>query len=522
MPPSPAEPYVRAHAAPPLERAAWAVAAVVLVAHVAANAWSPYGVHRDEFLYMAMGEHLRLWRMDFPPFIALLSRATRALFGDSLVSLRLGPALAGAALVASAAGIARELGGRRTAQLLAALAVALAPVFMRPGNLFQPVVFDQLWWTFALWALLVLRRTGDRRWWLAVGAALGVGLLTKFSVAFIALGIAAAALLAHHRRDLLTPWPWAGALVALLLGSPSLVGQLRLDFPIRWQMRDLQAGQLDRLTPLDFLAGQPLLVGPALLLAALGVTWLVAGPLRARTREAGLAVAIAWLLLALGRGKNYYGAPVYPLLFAAGAVALERVERPRLRRGLVAATAAGVVAYGLVALPLGLPVVPPGPMARYARALGIAEATRTNYGTSLPLPQDYADMLGWPQMVADVARVWRALPPERRARAVLVGDNYGEAGALDFYGPRHGLPRAVSADGSYWFFGPGRLPGETVVALGGTVEGISPFFERCTLAGTTGTPWMVEGQQRTQIVLCERPREPLQAIWPRVHPELAD
>src|SRR5688500_14559906 len=226
MPPSPAAPYAGQPPAPPLARAAWVIAAVVLLAHLAANAWSPYGVHRAEFLYMAMGEHLRFWRMDFPPFIALLSRGTRALFGDSLVAVRLGPALAGAALVLCAAAIARELGGRRLAQVIAALAVALAPVFLRPGNLFQPVVFDQLWWTLALWALLVVRRTGDRHWWLAVGAALGVGLLTKFSIAFIALGIAGAALLERHRRDLLTPWTWAGALVALLLCSPSLVGQL--------------------------------------------------------------------------------------------------------------------------------------------------------------------------------------------------------------------------------------------------------------------------------------------------------
>ena len=201
-------------------------------------------------------------------------------------------------------------------------------------------------------------------------------------------------------------------------------------------------------------------------------------------------------------------------------MALASVERPRLRRGLAAAAVAGIVGYGAVTLPLGLPIVPPEPMARYARALGIAEATRTNYGTTLPLPQDYADMLGWPELVAATARVWNALPPERRARAVLVGDDYGEAGALDYYGPRHGLPPAVSADGSYWFFGPGRLPGETVVALGGTVEGIAPFFEHCELAATAGTPWMVEGQQRTQIVLCERPRRPLQEIWPLVHPAL--
>ena len=500
----------------------WALAIATLVAHLVTNAVTPYGVHRDELLYVAMGERLQLWRMEFPPFIALVARGTRALFGESLLALRLGPAVASTALVLCAAGIARELGGRRAAPALAALCVAATPIFLRPGALFQPVVFDQLWWTLALWALLVLRRTRDRRWWLAVGAALGVGLLTKYTIGFAGAGIAVAALAGHHRRELATRWPWLALVLALVVGSPSLVGQLRLDFPITWQMRELQAEQLERLSRWDFLAGQPPLVGPAFVLAMAGLVWLVAGPKAASTRDAGVAVAVSWLLLSLGRGKSYYGAPVYPLLVAAGAVAVEAIRRDRVRRAVVVASALAVTAYGAVTLPLGLPVLAPEPMARYARAIGATGATgatRTNYGTTLPLPQDYADMLGWPEMVARTARVWRALPGERRTRAVLLAGNYGEAGALDFYGPRHGLPRAVSPGGTtYWLFGPGTLPGETVVALGVPPERLTPLFARCAVADVAGTRWAVEEEREVPIVVCDGPRQSLQALWPALRP----
>ena len=499
--------------------AVWLLAGAVFVAHIVTNVVTPYGIHRDELLYVAMGERLQLWRMEFPPFIALLARGTRALFGESLLALRLGPAIAATTIVVCAAGIARTLGGRRAAQGVAALCVATGPMFLRPGALFQPVVFDQLWWTLALWALVVLRRRADPRWWLAVGAALGAGLLTKYTALFAGAAIGAAALLGRHRRELATRWPWSAFALALALGAPSVVGQLRLGFPIAWQMRELQAEQLERLSPWDFLAGQPELIGPTFVLAVAGLVYLVSGRDARVTRDAGVAVALAWLFLALGRGKSYYGAPVYPLLFAAGAVAVESIRRERVRRLAFTAGAVAAVGYGTLTLPLGLPFLPPEPTARYARAIGATAATRTNTGTTLPLPQDYADMLGWPEMVARTARVWRALPAERRARAVLLAGNYGEAGALDFYGPRHGLPRAVSAGGTtYWLFGPGELPGETVVALGVPLERLATRFARCAVADVAGTPWAVEEERRVPIVVCDGPRQSLQALWPALKP----
>jgi len=229
---------------PPVATAVVLFAVVKLALHLLTNVFTPYGIHRDELLYLAMGRHLQLWRMDFPPLIALLAEAQRAALGDSLLSIRLAAAVAGTLVLVLAALVARELGGGLFAQVAAALGVLSGVLFLRTANLFQPVVFDQLWWTLALFALLRLRRTENRRWWLVIGVACGVGLLTKFSILFFAAALFLAVLLTRRRRDLATPWPWIALALALAIGTPSIVGQVRLGFPVTGSMADLRSSQL--------------------------------------------------------------------------------------------------------------------------------------------------------------------------------------------------------------------------------------------------------------------------------------
>lgn len=527
--PSDASARTSTDAAPPrppvATRAVLTLAGAVLLAHLVTNALTPYGVHRDELLYLAMGRHLRLFGMDFPPFIAIVAEASRA-FGDSLIVLRFAPALAGSALVLLAALVARELGGGRYAQLLAGVAVATVPLYLRPGNLFQPVVFDQLWWTLALYALARLGQTGfqsDARWWIVLGVAGGVGLLTKFSILFLGLGVLVALLLGPQRRTLVTPWPWLALGIVLVLGSPSIVGQVRLGFPVVAQMRDLQGAQLERVSYLDFLAGQLQMLGPALALVALGLGALLASDRYRAFRAVGWASAASFLVIMLLHGKPYYAGPIHPALLGAGAATVERwTERLRAREHghYAAAVRSGamllVLAFGALTLPLGLPILPPASMARYAAALGVTAAVQTNRGEVLPLPQDYADMLGWEAQAAAVARAYHALPDAERAQAVIVGGNYGEAGAVDFYGQRYGLPPAVAPVGSYWFFGPGERPGEVIIKIGGTEEDLAPAgCSAITLAGRVNEPWVVPEEQGVPIWICRRPRHTLQELWPR-------
>ena len=510
---------------PPLAARALAALSVFTFAlHVLVNRFSPYGFQRDEFLYMAMGRHLRLWRMDFPPFIAMLSPAERFLLGDSMIAIRIAPALAAGLLVLLAGLIARELGRGTVAQLRAASAVVASPLFLRTGDLFQPVVFDQLWWTLALYALVKLGTSAPSddalstgpRWWIVLGLACGLGLLTKFSLLFFGAALVAAILISPQRRVILTPWPWLAAVIAFVIGSPSIVGQVVLGYPVVAQMKTLQHSQLEHVSAWSFVEGQSYL-GAAALLALGGALYLVLAERMRPFRAVGWTCIFAFLLLLVLHGKSYYIGPIYPSLFAAGAVAVERwTDRGSSRAmSLVRALAVVVlVSYAALAAPLELPIFSKETSAAFASRSKMSGATRTNQGVALKLPQDYADMLGWPELAAAVAHAYDSLPPEKRAQAVLIGDNYGEAGALEYYGPRLGLPRVVSAAGSYWFFGPGEKPGTVAVTLGVTKEDLEKFFETVTPAGRVINTWGVPEESDVSIYVAENPRTTLQALWP--------
>jgi 4-amino-4-deoxy-L-arabinose transferase-like glycosyltransferase len=488
-------------------------AAIKLGLHLTVNARTPYGIHRDELLYLAMGRHLQLWGMDFPPAIAIVAEVSRTFLGESLVALRLLPAVFGAAIVVLAGMIARELGGGRVAQGLAAFCVLTSPLFLRSANLLQPVVIDQLIWTALLYTFVRLCRGHGPGEWILLGVLAGLGLLTKFTIAFIGLGIVAAVLLSPLRQARRTWWPWIGLAAALAIGAPSLVGQIRLDFPVLSQMADLRTSQLERITPFDFLLGQ-LLWGPAVLLGVAGLVGLLASESLRPFRPVGWSIAVAFVLLMVGQGKAYYAGPLYPTLFAAGALLFERATHGPRGKILQAITVTVLFGFFLLVFPLGVPVLPPLDMAAYARALGVTAAVRTNTGEVGALPQDYADMLGWKEQAEAVAGVYWSLSEEQRKRVVLLAGNYGEAGALDFYGPRLRLPSAVSPAGSYWFFGPGDRPGEVVITLGVPAESLRQFYDAVRTVARVGHPWAVDEERRVPINVGTGARTTLQEAWP--------
>ena len=492
-----------------------ALVAIKLALHFGTNALGPFEFHRDEFLYMAMGEHLQLFGMDFPPFIAMLSELARGLLGDSLFAVRFFPALFGTALMVLAALITREFGGGRFAQGLAMLCVLGNPLFMRSATLFQPVVLDQVWWTLGLYALVRWSKDPAPRWWLVFGAACGLGLLSKFSVLVFGLAVLLAMSVTPARRALKTPWPWVAAAMAFVIGSPSIIGQIRLGVPIFDQMGDLRSAQLARVTPIEFLI-RHLMWGPTTgVVSLIGLVALIGSK---RFRPFGLvgwSCLWALILLVVLRGKPYYAGPVHPTLFAAGAVVLEGLRIPRWGPVLRWGTVTAVAAWGLLILPLGFPVLPPPRMEAYVTALGIERARTTNVGAVERLPQDYADMLGWEQFVEAVAGVYHGLPPEDQERAVILASNYGEAGAIDFYGPRHGLPGAVAIVGSYWFFGPGDRPGDVIVTVGLSRDEIGDYFTTLDSAAYWTHPYMVAEQRNLTFFVGREPEETLQQIWPR-------
>jgi hypothetical protein len=500
----------------PAAVALWIIVAAValkLALHLTTAVITPYEVHRDEFLYLAMGEHLRFWGMDFPPAIAILAQLMRHTVGVGVAALRMVPALFSTALVIFSALAARELGGGRYAQGLAALTVIASVAFMRSGALFQPVVFDQLAWTVALFALLLLARTGDPRWWILVGVAGGFGLLTKFSIGIIGVAILVALILLPERRWLATRWPWIAAAIALAIGLPSIVGQIRTGWPAILYARELGEEQLAHVTVIGFLESQVTMLGPAIFIAVAGMWEMVR---RAQFRLVALSCIGALVILLVARGKGYYLLPIYPVLLGAGAAWAERVSdylaHARGQAVVRATIALLIAAYGAFVLPFGLPVLPPRDMARYA-TLGPGGLVTSNTGQALELPQDYADMLGWRERVQAVARVYDSLPPDVKARTVIATENYGEAGAIDYYGPGLGVPHAICTCGSYWFFGPGELPGEVALTYGVEESDLRKVYGNVQPAGVVNLPWSVPEERNAPLYVGTEPRMTLQQLW---------
>ncbi len=484
-----------------------------------------YGFHRDELLYFAMGDHLDFFRMQFPPLIAVAARTMKVLFGDSITGARLLPALGHVVLIVLTAAMAGVMGGGNRAQLLAGIAALLGPLFVRTGTLFQPVIFDIAWWSLALLALLHLLASdagdiaGRSRWWLVLGAAIGLGILSKFSIAFPALGILIAVLASPLRNDLRTRWPWLSALLAMSLGAASIAGQVHWHWPFLAQMKALRTEQLERVRPSEFFSAQVFMAGAGVILLAIGAWALLFGSLARTFRAAGVAALVVFAALLLQHGKGYYYGGMHPLLIASGAVALVRYAEPAPRRWLVPATAALLIAAGAALLPFGTPILAPPAMARYAARAGVTQATSTNYGTTLPLPQDYADMTGWEELASTVAAVYHELPEDTRARTAIVGGNYGRTGAIAMYGPRYGLPYPISRSGDFYNWGIPAHPVDVLIVVGGTRADLSPLCNVVIEAARTRDEWGVDEEQSVPIHICREFTRPLPIVWAHLGPD---
>lgn len=500
------------HPAPP--RAVWALGAAYLVLHLLPR--PGYGFHRDELLYLAMADHLEPLGMQFPPLIAVAGWLARALPLDLLLSVRVVAALAGVGVLAAGVALTRRLGGGREAQVLAALAFLASPLMMRSGALLHPVVFEILWWALASLAFAVLLDGGDRRWWLVFGLAAGLGGLTRFSAAIFGVSLAVGVFASPLRGDFRTRWPWLAVTLGAGVALPSVLGQMRWGWPFLAQAAVLRESQLDLVTPAAFLSGQLLLAGAAAPLLVIGAVALLAAPSLHRFLGLGLACATALALLLILGGKEYYLGPMHPALLAAGSAwaGTRLASRRAARWGAVAWVAVGAVAL----LPMGIPLLAPPAMARYAERLGITRAVTTNRGTTLPLPQDYADMLGWREQAEAVARVHHALPEAERARTVIVGGNYGRTGALAAYHAELGIPYPVSRHGDFHAWGPGIADPAAVIVVGGTVEELAELFGEVVEAGRVSNPLGVEEERDVPIHVCRGPREPFDALWERLGP----
>ncbi len=473
-----------------------------------------YGIFRDEMYYLACGQHLGWGYVDHPPGMPFIAWLVSHIFGTSLLGLRFLPALAGAALVWLTGTMARMMGGGRMAQVLAALAILTAPIYMLMQHWLTMNAFEPLLWMLCAWCVLRYIESSDERWWLGIGVLVGAGLEMKYSVVLFAAGLILGLALTPHRRVLLSKWFWLGCLAALLIFLPHLVWLVHHHFPFLEYERNVRATPRDvRRGPLSFLIDQANILNP--LSAPLwigGAVWLLFTRAGAKYRILARAFLVVVVLLMVTQGKNYYVSPVYPMIFAAGAVGWTRWVRNAWISGAYAMLLA---VSGLVLAPLTLPLLRPETYLRYQHALGIDPPKAENQRTG-PLPQFFADEFGWEDMVRKTAIVYNSLPPAERARTAIFANSWGEAAAVDYFGPKYGLPRAISAHNSYWLWGPRDYDGSIVIVLGSDGSGDREHFQSVIDTGQkTDNPWSREDEHFT-IWLCRGLKWDLRTVWPEM------
>ncbi len=484
----------------PLSRIVFAIAAAILLLHLVTN--GRYGFHRDELQFLSDAQHLDWGFVAYPPLTAFVEHISLGLFGLSLVGLRLFSVLFQAAAIVVTGLIARDLGGRQLAQATAALAVALSPLPLFQGTEFQYSSFDYVWWVLAAWFLVRLLRTENPRWWLAVGAALGLGLLTKYSIVFYIAGIIGALLLTSARRYFLNRWFWMGVALAMLIFLPNLLWLVRhhfisYDFLQHIHARDVGQGRAD-----GFLRGQ-FLICANLFAAPLWIAGLIASFRSARYRMLAWMYLIPLALFFVGKGRAYYLAAAYPMLFAMGAVAGEQwVSRlSGIWRSAVAAIFfTGVTAVGLYACAIIVPLAPSG---------GLRDFALAHNG-------DLREEFGWETLVQTVAQVRDALPADQQAHLGIVVGNYGERGAVDLFGPAHHLPPAISGTNSGWLNSYPHPEPTTLIILGVSDEDREQQFTGCRLAAQIPYPSDQNNEEakfNSRIFVCGPPRLPWPQLW---------
>jgi hypothetical protein len=467
-----------------------------------------YGFHRDELATLDDARYLAWGYVAYPPLTPLIARLALELFGPSLAGLRLFSALAQSLAMVLAGLMTRELGGSRPAQLLSAIAVAIAPISLIQGSLFQYVSFDYLWWVLLAYLLIRLLKSDNPRWWLGIGAVIGLGMLTKYTMVFGVVGLIIGVLLTPARRYLASPWLWGGVALSLLIFLPNFIWQLQhdfisLEFLSSIHERDVRIGRTEEFLSEQFIICANLFTLPLWLAGLYYYFFKATGR---PYRLLGWLYLIPFGLFFAAQGRSYYLAPAYPMLIAAGAVVWEEWLAALPARP---ARVAWSAAWGMLVV---------GGLLFGAVVLPIAPVNSGLWHMTQDIHDNFAEQIGWPELVETIAGIYATIPAAEKPQTGILAGNYGEAGAINLYGPAYGLPQAISGVNSYWLRGYGNPPPQTLIILGFTRAQAEQLFNRCDLVGQVTNRYNIQNEETTDhpnIFICRGLRRPWSELWPQ-------
>ncbi len=489
------------------------IALAKLVLHCVYN--NRYGYFRDEFDYLACAKHLAWGYVDQPPLIPFLVRVSYEIIGTSLRAIRFLPALASSATLVLGAVIARELGGRRFAVVLTAVCILVAPMYLSDGSLLTTNCLEPLLWMGCAYVAILIVKRNDPRYWVWFGVVAGLGMEEKYSMGVMGFAVVAGFLLTRQRRLLFNRWLLLGGVIAFLIFLPNLLWNMHYGWPFLQLQHNIRASGRDvHLSAWQYFAQQWLLTLP--LAAPVWIAGVLAflfwPPLKAY-RLVGWAYLVAFASFVVLQGKNYYLAPIYPMLFAGGAILIDNaIERWRLR-WLKPAMIVVLLAAGAWLAPIVIPVFSPEHFIAYMEKLPFKLPHTEHSHERAVLPQHYADQFGWQELAAVTGQAWSRLSADERSDCAIFAQNYGQAGAIDFLGPRYGLPPALSGHQTYWIWGPRGYSGNCLIVIDDNKERLEQLFQDVEYVGRTENPYALENH--IPVFICKGKKfESLTALWP--------
>lgn len=480
------------------------LSSVKLLIHLVAN--RNYGFHRDELLHLSVSEHLAWGYMEFPPFIAVVGKLAHFAFGYSLSGVRLFATLAGVAILVLCCLIAKELGGKKNAVMLAGVSVLAFVPFFRNHTLFQPVAFDQLFWTLGFYFLVRYINSNNAKFLVYLGITAGIGLMNKYTFVVWGFGIAGGLLFFEKGKAFKDKWLYISGAVAFLIVLPNIIWQYMHNFPLIAHLAKLKESQLDEIGPYDFALDQ-LHMPFTLIISLIGLGAAFFDAELRKYRSIGIAVLLIFFTMWFLQSKAYYFFAIYPVLFALGAVKTEKLlhKKPGWNYGV----AAILFVPTLFFIPMATPLLPIEEFVSYNKL------TPEKDGRII-ITGDYADMFGWDEQVKLVDSVYQSLTANEKKHCVILAENYGEAGAIKILGDKYNLPNPVSRHGSFWTWGPGEKEGEVFISVGNEEDVVNKLFEEKKLVKMVTHKYAIDEENNIPVYLCRKPRTTLHQLWPEL------
>lgn len=477
-----------------------------------------YGYFRDELYYIACSNHLAFGYVDHPPLSIAILWINRHILGDSLYAMRFLPSVAGAVVIIMSALMVRKLGGSKFAQGLAALSIVAAPGLFGHAQLFTMNSFDVLFWSIACYVVVCLLTNDKPQLWIYFGITVGLGLLNKYSIGFLVIGLIVGLLLTRQRKEIVSKWFWLGGGAAVIILLPHIIWEISLGFPSIEFMRNASMTKNVHLGAVNFFLGQVRDMNFFSLPLWLGGIYFFYKSHNGRYRPLAWLYPVIFFVMVFGNAKVYYLSAIYPLLFAGGAILFDQFVLEKSINWLKSAFLSCLIISGVFSLPFALPFLPIEQFIKYQQLLGIMPRADEKSGVA-ELPQYLADQFGWKEMVDTVASVYNKLAPEEQSQCLIYARNYGQAGAVDFFGRELGLPHATCAHNNYWLWGPGEQTGNVAIIIGWSqnldenLTDLHRYYKYVELASITGSKYRMPFEKGRMLFICRRMNTTFQKIW---------